>query len=215
MKKGLILFWIFLFHLSAFSQTHFSLKNDLLKLKNTTTVLYLAAHPDDENNLLISYLAKGKHYRTIYFSLTRGDGGQNLIGSEQGPELGMLRTQELLKARSVDGGEQYFRNAYDFGFSKSAQETFEHWDQGSLIKDLILAIRVVQPDVIICRFPSDKRAGHGHHIVSAMLGKIAYMLAGDANYKIYSYPELNLFKSNELVSLKPWQTPALLWNVFD
>ena len=215
MKKGLVIIWILLFHLSAFSQTHFSLQDDLLKLKNTTTVLYLAAHPDDENNLLISYLAKGKHYRTIYFSLTRGDGGQNLIGSEQGPELGMLRTQELLKARSVDGGEQYFSHAYDFGFSKSAQETFEHWDQGALLKDLILAIRVVQPDVIICRFPSDKRAGHGHHIASAMLGKIAYMLAGDANYKIYFYPELNLFKSNELVSLKPWQTPALLWNVFD
>ena len=215
MKKGLVIIWILLFHQNAFSQTHFSLQNDLLKLKNTTTVLYLAAHPDDENNLLISYLAKGIHYRTIYFSLTRGDGGQNLIGTEQGPELGMLRSQELLKARSVDGGEQYFSHAYDFGFSKSAQETFEHWDQGALLKDLILAIRVVQPDVIICRFPSDKRAGHGHHIVSAMLGKIAYMLAGDANYKIYSYPELNLFKSNELVSLKPWQTPALLWNVFD
>lgn len=94
------------------------------KLKNTVTILYVAAHPDDENNLLIGYLAKGKHYKTIYFSLTRGDGGQNLIGTEQGVELGMLRTQELLKARSVDGGEQYFSHAYDFGFSKSAEETF-------------------------------------------------------------------------------------------
>jgi LmbE family N-acetylglucosaminyl deacetylase len=204
MKKGLVIIWILLFHQNAFSQTHFSLQDDLLKLKNTTTVLYLAAHPDDENNLLISYLAKGKHYRTVYFSLTRGDGGQNLIGTEQGPELGMLRSQELLKARSVDGGEQYFSHAYDFGFSKSAQETFEHWDQGALLKDLILAIRVVQPDVIICRFTSDKRAGHGHHIASAMIGKMAYMLAGDPNYKLFSN-----------TALKPWQTPALLWNVFD
>lgn len=203
--KKLISFLLLIF-LSYFghSQTAFSIKSDLQKLKNTTTVLYVAAHPDDENNLLIGYLAKGKHYRTIYFSLTRGDGGQNLIGAEQGIELGMLRTQELLKARSVDGGEQYFSHAYDFGFSKSAQETFEHWDEGTLLKDLIQAIRITQPDLIICRFPADKRAGHGHHIASAMLAKIAYTLAGDEHYKLYSSPDL-----------KPWHANALLWNVFD
>ena len=158
----------------------------------------------NENNLLIGYLANGLHDRTVYFSLTRGDGGQNLIGTEQGIDLGLLRTQELLKARSVDGGEQYFSHAYDFGFSKSAKETLEHWDEGALLKDIIQAIRTLQPDYIICRFPSDQRAGHGHHITSAMLARMAFALAGDEHYRLYSQPEL-----------KPWSTSALLWNVFD
>ncbi len=215
MKKVALLFLLLVLFHFGYSQTAYSIKSDLQKLKNTTTVLYIAAHPDDENNLLIGYLAKGKHYRTIYFSLTRGDGGQNLIGSEQSIELGMLRTQELLKARSVDGGEQYFSHAYDFGFSKSAPETFEHWDESTLLKDLVQAIRITQPDIIICRFPADKRAGHGHHIASAMLAKMAYTLAGDEKYKIYLYPELNPLKSNELVNLKPWKSNALLWNIFD
>ncbi len=196
-------FTLFLFHF-GYAQTSYSIKSELQQLKNTTTILYVAAHPDDENNLLIGYLAKGKNYRTIYFSLTRGDGGQNLIGAEQGVELGMLRTQELLKARSVDNGEQYFSHAYDFGFSKSAEETFEHWDEGALLKDLIQAIRITQPDIIICRFPADKRAGHGHHIASAILAKMAYTLAGDENYRLNSNPEL-----------KPWKTNVLLWNIFD
>jgi LmbE family N-acetylglucosaminyl deacetylase len=212
-KVVLFLLLIFLSHF-GYSQTVYSIKSDLQKLKNTATVLYIAAHPDDENNLLIGYLAKGKHYRTIYFSLTRGDGGQNLIGSEQGIELGMLRTQELLKARSVDDGEQYFSHAYDFGFSKSAEETFEHWDEGALLIDLVQSIRITQPDVIVCRFPADKRAGHGHHIASAMLAKTAYTLAGDENYKIYLYHDLNPLKSNELINLKPWKSNALLWNTF-
>lgn len=202
-KVSLFLLLIFLSHI-GYSQTDYSIKSDLQKLKNTVTILYVAAHPDDENNLLIGYLAKGKHYKTIYFSLTRGDGGQNLIGTEQGVELGMLRTQELLKARSVDGGEQYFSHAYDFGFSKSAEETFEHWDEGALLNDLVQAIRITQPDVIVCRFPADKRAGHGHHIASAMLAKLAYVLAGDENYKTNQNPEL-----------KPWKSNALLWNTFD
>ena len=150
MKKGLIVLLLLIIQLKAFTQTHFSLREDLLKLKNTTTILYLAAHPDDENNLLIGYLAKGKHYRTIYLSLTRGDGGQNLIGKEQGVELGILRTQELLKARSIDGGEQLFSHAYDFGFSKSAEETFEHWHEAALLKDVIQAIRINKPEIIIC-----------------------------------------------------------------
>jgi LmbE family N-acetylglucosaminyl deacetylase len=214
MKKVSLLLLLLVLLNFGYSQTVYSIKSDLQKLKNTATVLYVAAHPDDENNLLIGYLAKGKHYRTIYFSLTRGDGGQNLIGSEQGIELGMLRTQELLKARSVDDGEQYFSHAYDFGFSKSAEETFEHWDEGTLLKDLIQAIRITQPDVIVCRFPADKRAGHGHHIASAMLAKTAYSLAGDENYKIYLYPDLNPLKSNELIDLKTWKSNALLWNTF-
>jgi LmbE family N-acetylglucosaminyl deacetylase len=215
MKKGLILLLLLIAKLNAFSQTHFSLREDLLKLKNTTTILYLAAHPDDENNLLIGYLAKGKHYRTIYLSLSRGDGGQNLIGTEQGVELGILRTQELLKARSTDGGEQLFSHAYDFGFSKSAEETFEHWHEAALLKDVIQAIRINKPEIIICRFPADKRAGHGHHIASAMIGKMAYLLAGDDSYKIYYDKELGPSKSNELIKLKPWKADALLWNIFD
>ncbi|MFM7016825.1 MAG: PIG-L family deacetylase, partial [Bacteroidota bacterium] len=204
MKKIIALLLSSIFIHFGYAKTSYSIKSDLQKLKNTTTILYLAAHPDDENNLLIGYLARGKHYRTIYFSLTRGDGGQNLIGAEQGVELGILRTEELIKARSVDGGEQYFSHAYDFGFSKTAKETFEHWDQGKLLQDVIQAIRITQPTIIICRFPADKRAGHGHHIASAMLGKMAYLLAGDEHYKLYSNPDL-----------KPWRANALLWNVFD
>ncbi|HPH37896.1 MAG TPA: PIG-L family deacetylase, partial [Sediminibacterium sp.] len=139
----------------------------LQKLQVLGSVLYIAAHPDDENNSLLPYLAKEKKYRTAYLSLTRGDGGQNLIGPEQGVELGLIRTQELLAARQIDGAEQYFTSAYEFGFSKTANETLQYWDRKKVLADMVWVIRKFQPDIIVNRFPPDARAGHGHHASSA------------------------------------------------
>ncbi|HNL82000.1 MAG TPA: PIG-L family deacetylase, partial [Chitinophagaceae bacterium] len=130
---------------------------ELKKLNVLGSVLYIAAHPDDENNTLLPYLAKEKLYRTAYLSLTRGDGGQNLIGDEQGIELGMIRTQELLAARRIDGGEQYFTNAYEFGYSKTAEETLNKWNRLQLLYEIVWNIRKFQPDIIINRFPQDGR----------------------------------------------------------
>src|SRR5579872_2529852 len=135
----------------------------LKKLNVLGTVLYVAAHPDDENSRLIAYMAKDRLYRTGYLSMTRGDGGQNLIGDEQGVELGLIRTQEMMAARRVDGAEQFFTRAYDFGFSKSTEEALKTWDQDKILSDVVWVIRKYQPDVIITRFPPDSRAGHGHH----------------------------------------------------
>src|SRR5262245_62825039 len=117
------------------------------------SVLYLAAQPDDENTRLLAYFSKDKMYRTGYLSLTRGDGGQNLIGDEQGIELGLIRTQELLSARRIDGAEQFFSRAFDFGYSKNPQETFAKWDKEKILSDVVWVIRKFQPDVIITRFP--------------------------------------------------------------
>src|SRR5678815_321027 len=121
----------------------------LKKLNVLGSVLYVAAHPDDENTRLLAYLANEKLYRTGYLSMTRGDGGQNLIGDEQGIELGLIRTQELLAARRVDGGEQFFTRAFDFGFSKNPEETFTKWDKEKILSDVVWVIRKFQPDVII------------------------------------------------------------------
>src|SRR6185312_14259152 len=139
------------------------------KLDVLGSVLYVAAHPDDENTRLLAFLANDKLYRTGYLSMTRGDGGQNLIGDEQGIELGLIRTQELLAARRIDGAEQFFTRAYEFGFSKSAEEALRIWDKEKILSDVVWVIRNFQPDVIIKRFPPDKRAGHGHHAASAIL----------------------------------------------
>src|SRR5450432_4333791 len=133
------------------------------KLQVLGSVLYIAAHPDDENTRLLAWLSKDKLYRTGYLSMTRGDGGQNLIGDEQGIELGLIRTQELLAARRVDGAEQYFTRAYEFGFSRSADESLRIWDKEKILSDVVWVIRKFQPDIIIKRFPPDARAGHGHH----------------------------------------------------
>ena len=124
------------------------------------SVLYVAAHPDDENNSFLPYLTKDRMYRTAYLSLTRGDGGQNLIGKEQGIELGLIRTQELLAARAQDGAEQYFSRAYEFGFSKSSEEALSIWNHEQVLSDAVWVIRKFQPDIIITRFPRDARAGH-------------------------------------------------------
>src|SRR5579872_6696436 len=135
----------------------------LKKLNVLGTVLYVAAHPDDENSRLIAYMAKDRLYRTGYLSMTRGDGGQNLIGDEQGVELGLIRTQEMLAARRVDHAEQFFSRAFDFGFSKSTDEALRIWGKEKVLRDMVWVIRKFQPDVIFTRFPEDSRAGHGHH----------------------------------------------------
>lgn len=177
---------------------------NIQKLNQLGTVLYIAAHPDDENTRLLAFLAKEKQVRTAYLSLTRGDGGQNLIGEEQGVELGLIRTQELLAARRIDGAEQFFTRAYDFGFSKTPDETLKKWDKQKVLADVVWVIRQIQPDVIITRFPEDARAGHGHHSASAILAREAYFAAADPK----AFPEQ--FSRG----VQPWQAKRILWNTF-
>ena len=151
---------------------HIKLK--LKKLNVLGSVLYVAAHPDDENTRIITDMANGRLVETAYLSMTRGDGGQNLIGPEIRDLLGLIRTQELLAARRIDGGKQFFTRANDFGFSKSADETFRIWNKDEILSDVVRVFRQFQPDVIITRFPPDERAGHGHHTASAMLAQEAF-----------------------------------------
>lgn len=180
-----------------------AIKLQMRKLDTLGSVLYMAAHPDDENTRLLGYLAKEKLYRTGYLSLTRGDGGQNLVGNEQSELLGLIRTQELLAARRIDGAEQFFSRAQDFGFSKNPQETFTIWDKEKVLGDAVWVIRQFQPDVIICRFPADSRAGHGHHTASAMIAAEAFEAAADPTRF-----------SEQLKYVKPWQVKRLLWNTY-
>jgi len=177
----------------------------LKKLGVLGSVLYVAAHPDDENNSFLPYLAKEKNYRTAYLSLTRGDGGQNLIGPEQGIELGLIRTQELIAARRVDGSEQYFSSAYEFGFSKTAEETLNIWNREKVLADMVWVIRKFQPDIIINRFPGNSLAGHGNHAASAILSQEAFTAAADPN----RFPE------QLKLGVEPWQAKRLLWNTYN
>ena len=203
--------WIFLFSICSIAKLNVQaqikpkssneIQLGLQKLNTLGSVLYFAAHPDDENTKLIAWLAQEKKYRTGYLSLTRGDGGQNLIGTEQGIELGLIRTQELLAARSIDNGEQFFSSAYDFGFSKTHEETFSFWDKETALREAVWLIRKFQPDVIITRFPPDKRGGHGHHQASAILAHEAFIAAADPSM----FPD-------QLQEVKPWQAKRLLWN---
>lgn len=170
------------------------------------SVLYIAAHPDDENTRLLAYLANEKKYRTGYLSLTRGDGGQNLIGDEQGVDLGIIRTQELLAARRIDGAEQFFSRAYDFGFSKSSDEALAVWGHEKILSDVVWVIRKFQPDVLIARFPEDSRAGHGHHAASGILAREAFDAAGDPS----RFPEQLKYPG-----IQVWQPKRLLWNTFN
>ena len=179
------------------------IKSALKKLNVLGSVLYIAAHPDDENTALLSYFSSGKSIHTGYLSLTRGDGGQNLIGSEQGELLGLIRTQELLDARKIDGAEQFFSRAYDFGFSKSPDETFAFWGKEKILSDVVWIIRKFRPDVIITRFPITGEGGHGHHTASAILAEEAFNQAGDPS----KFPE-------QLKYLKVWQPKRLLWNAW-
>src|SRR5262252_7038691 len=149
------------------------------KLNVLGSVLMIAAHPDDENTALLAYMARGKLVRTAYLSATRGEGGQNLIGSEQGDLMGVIRTQELLAARRIDGAEQYFTRAIDFGFTKTTQETLAKWGHDRILSDMVWTVRHYRPDVIILRFSGTPRDGHGQHQTSAILGKEAYSAASD------------------------------------
>jgi LmbE family N-acetylglucosaminyl deacetylase len=171
------------------------------KMKHVGRVLYIAAHPDDENVDLISYLVNVKGFETTYLSLTRGDGGQDLLGPEVREELGIIRTQELLMARSVDGGHQLFSRANDFGFSKTAAETFHIWDRDAVLSDIVWAIRNFKPDIIITRFSPTYTKTHGHHQASAILAQEAFTAAADPT----RYPE-------QLKYVSTWQAKSIFWN---
>lgn len=176
----------------------------LAKIRQFNTlanVLYVAAHPDDENTRLITHFAQKEGANVGYLSLTRGDGGQNLIGSEIGKELGIIRSQELLAARKIDGGQQFFTRAIDFGYSKTPEETFSFWGKEKIFKDVVLTIRAFRPDVIITRFSKEPGVTHGHHTASAILAHEAYTAASDPN----KFPE-------QLSEVSPWKTSKLFWN---
>ncbi|TXK38013.1 PIG-L family deacetylase [Pontibacter qinzhouensis] len=177
------------------------LYQDIKKLNVLGTALYIAAHPDDENTRLIAYLANEGLYNTGYLSVTRGDGGQNLIGPQIREELGLIRTQELLQARRTDGGQQFFTRANDFGFSKNPQETFTIWDKEQVLADMVWIIRKFRPDVLITRFSPLPSGTHGHHTASAILAGEAFEAAGDKK----RFPE-------QLKHVEVWQPKRLLWN---
>lgn len=209
MKKLTGLIGLHLLALSSFAQqvrpaTSAQIYNEIARLKNLATVLYLAAHPDDENTRLLAWLANDQHLRTAYLSLTRGDGGQNILGSEQGSALGLIRTHELMEARRLDGAEQYFARAVDFGFSKNPDETFRHWQPYTLTGDVTWIYRKLRPDVVICRFPPTSQAGHGQHSASAILAEKAFRVSGDK----LQYTEQFRY------GVQPWQPKRLLWNTF-
>ncbi|MEW5675820.1 PIG-L family deacetylase [Flavobacterium enshiense] len=209
MKKLSLLFYIVALFISnnGFAQqpqkpSTSDIYHQIEKLNFLGSVLYVAAHPDDENTKLISYLSNETKARTGYLSLTRGDGGQNLIGTELKELLGVLRTQELLAARRIDGGEQFFTRANDFGYSKEPEETFEIWNKEEILSDVILAIRKFKPDVIINRF-NHRTPGttHGHHTASAMLSMEAFDKTNDASV----YPD-------QLSMTSLWQPKRLFFN---
>jgi LmbE family N-acetylglucosaminyl deacetylase len=165
------------------------------------SVLHVAAHPDDENTQLITYLARGRRVRAAYLSITRGDGGQNVLGGEFGPQLGLIRTHELLAARRLDGGKQFFTRAIDFGFSKDPEETLKIWDEQAVLSDVVRVIRTFRPDVIVTRFSPQASRTHGHHTASAILAVEAFKLSGDPK----AFPD-------QLKDLEPWQPKRILIN---
>jgi LmbE family N-acetylglucosaminyl deacetylase len=177
--------------------------HEIAQLQHLVNVLYVAAHPDDENTRLLAWLVNDKNIRTAYLSLTRGDGGQNILGSEQGEALGLIRTHELMEARKLDGAEQFFSRAIDFGFSKTNEETFKHWPQQLLTGDAVWVMRKFRPDVVICRFPPNTMAGHGQHAASAIVAANAYKMAGDTT----KYPE-------QLKYYAEWHPKRLLLNTY-
>jgi len=173
----------------------------LQKLNVLGRVLYVAAHPDDENTNLMALWSNGLLYDTAYLSVTRGDGGQNLLGPELRERLGVIRTHELLAARHIDHARQFFTRAVDFGFSKSADETLRIWDRDKILADIVWVIRSFRPDVIVTRFSPDDNLTHGHHTASAILAVEAFRAAADAN----RFPE-------QLQFTKPWQATRIVWN---
>src|ERR1044071_459171 len=171
------------------------------KLNVLGRVLYVAAHPDDENTNLMAFWANGSLYDAAYLSVTRGDGGQNLLGPELGERLGVIRTEELLDARRIDHAKQFFTRATDFGFSKTAEETLRFWNHDKILADVVWVIRNFQPDVIVTRFSPEDNLTHGHHTASAILANEAFAAAGDPN----RFPE-------QLAFVKPWRPTRLVWN---
>ena len=203
MRAYFILFLTFISFLikAQHTTTSSEIYHKMQKLNVLGNVLYLAAHPDDENTRFIAYTSNELLYNTSYMSLTRGSGGQNLIGPEIRDALGVIRTQELLQARKVDGGKQYFSRANDFGYSKTSTETMQIWDSTAVMEDIVWIIRYLRPDVIVLRFPPDSRGGHGHHTASAMMGIKAYELAADKNV----FPE-------QLKKVSTWQVKRVVTN---
>lgn len=173
----------------------------LQKLNVLGRVLYIAAHPDDENTNLMAFWANGSLYDAAYLSVTRGDGGQNILGPELGERLGVIRTEELLDARRIDHARQFFTRALDFGFSKAADETLHIWDHDKILADVVWVIRNFRPDVIVTRFSPEDDKTHGHHTASAILAMEAFEAAADPK----RFPE-------QLVFVKPWQATRLVWN---
>ena len=173
----------------------------LQKLNVLGRVLYIAAHPDDENTNLMALWANGSLYETAYLSITRGDGGQNLIGPELRERLGIIRTEELLAARRIDHGKQFFSRAIDFGFSKTAEEALRLWDHDKVLADVVWVVRKFRPDVIVTRFSPEDQLTHGHHTASAVLAREAFAASGDPN----RFPE-------QLAFVKPWSPTRLVWN---
>jgi LmbE family N-acetylglucosaminyl deacetylase len=180
------------------------IEQTLHKLNELGSVLMIGAHPDDERTPVLAYFARGRYMRTGYLSATRGEGGQNLIGSEQGAQLGIIRTQELLDARRIDGAEQFFTRAIDFGFTKTASETLEKWGRERLLSDMVWVIRRYRPDVIILCFKGTSRDGHGQHQTSAIVGKEAFTAAADPA----RFPE-------QLQYVQPWRARRLAVSVFN
>ncbi len=208
MNKSKFFLLIVLLCVSEFySQSSNEIYLKLKKLNFLGSVLYVAAHPDDENTSLISYLANELKAHTSYLSLTRGDGGQNLIGTELNDLLGVIRTNELLQARLIDGGNQYFTSAIDFGFSKNSNETLEIWPKNEILEEVVRLIREIKPDVIINRF-DHRRDGqtHGHHTASAILSKEAYKISGNPNFYSSQLDSLQLWKPlRQYVNISWWR----------
>src|SRR5690606_19576363 len=178
------------------------LAHALDRLGKTVRVLYVAAHPDDENTHLLAYLASGEHLQVAYLSLTRGGGGQNLIGAEKGPLLDLVRTEELLAARRIDGARQFFTNARDFGYSKRLEEALEVWGEEAVLADVVWIVRSFEPDVIVARF-DETPPNHGHHMASARLARLAFEAAADPK----RFPE------QLRAGVRPWKAERLLYNV--
>ena len=203
-------FLIFLFTVFATAQapqkpTASELYHSLQKLNFIGSALYIAAHPDDENTRLISYLVNDVHAQTAYLSITRGDGGQNLIGPELAELLGVIRTQELLEARKTDGGQQFFTRANDFGYSKNPEETFEFWNRDKVLADVVLTVRKFQPDIIINRFDHRSPGStHGHHTASAILSVEAFEAANQASNFPNSAAEYGLWRPQRLFFNTSW-----------
>ena len=206
-NKKLLISLIFIFFCNQiYSQTNnfyssSNISSMLEKLDVFGKVLYIAAHPDDENTRLIAYLANEKKYETAYLSATRGGGGQNFLGTHLKDNLGVIRTQELIEARKIDGGKQFFSSALDFGYSKEPVETLNFWNEEKILSDFVWIIRKFRPDIIITRFNQTPYITHGHHTASSILANKAFNLSGDPD----AFPE-------QLVHVKVWQPQRILWN---